>query len=99
MQFCIITGGSSGLGKAIAFQLLKKGANICIIARNKGQLSDTAKALKKEKIFENQVVEAISSDVTNFESIKNSVKEIESKYGKIDAIFTCAGNNNLARFF
>lgn len=93
MQFCVITGGSSGLGRAIACQLLKKGANICIIARNKEQLSETVEYLTSEKIFEGQIIEAISADVTNFQNIKAAVKEMELKHKKIDVLFSCAGNN------
>lgn len=95
MQFCIITGGSSGLGKSIALQLLKKGANICIIARNKEQLNEAAESLKHEKLFKGQIVEAISADVTNFQNIKAAVKEIELKYGKIDVLFSCAGKKHI----
>lgn len=93
MKNCVITGGSSGLGKAIALQLLKKGANIFIIARNKDQLDETVEYLVHEKTSEHQIIEAISADVTNFQSIKAAIKEIETKHEKIDVLFSCAGIN------
>jgi NAD(P)-dependent dehydrogenase (short-subunit alcohol dehydrogenase family) len=92
LQICVITGGSSGLGKAVALQLLKKGANIYIVARNKEQLKETVESLTSEKTSEDQTIEAISADVTDFQSIKAAIKEIEVKYGKIDVLFSCAGN-------
>jgi NADP-dependent 3-hydroxy acid dehydrogenase YdfG len=70
---------------------LKKGANICIIARNTEQLREAAETLKHEKLFEEQIIEIISADVTNFQNVKAAVEKIEIKYGKIDALFSCAG--------
>lgn len=87
---CVITGGSSGLGKAIASQLLKKGANVIIIARNKLQLDDASESLKKDKVYPEQKITSISADVTNFESVKAAVKQIEMD-SKIDVLFSCAG--------
>lgn len=91
MQFCVVTGGSSGLGKAVALQLLKKGANVFIIARNKEQLRETVESLRLEKIFDDQIIEAISANVTNFQNIREAVKEIEVNHGKIEVLFSCAG--------
>lgn len=87
----MITGGSSGLGKAIASQLLKKGANIILIARNKEQLHKTAKSLESDKISSKQTIDMISADVTDFESIKSAINTIEAKLNKIDVLFSCAG--------
>ncbi len=87
----MITGGSSGLGKAIASQLLKEGANIILIARNMEQLRKTAKSLESNKLSPKQIIEMISADVTDFESIKSAINTIETKLHKIDVLFSCAG--------
>ena len=90
---CVITGGSSGLGRAIASLLLKRGANVIIIARNKSQLDETAASLEIDKKFSHQKITSISADVTSFESIKDAVDRIESD-GNIDVLFSCAGKKN-----
>ena len=71
---------------------MKKGANICIIARNKEQLEETVESLASEKTYEDQIIAAISADVTSFQSIKAAINEIDMNYGKIDVLFSCAGN-------
>lgn len=90
LKNCVITGGSSGLGQAIASQLLKKGANVIIIARNKLQLDEASKSLEKDKIYPEQIITSISADVTNFDSVKAAIKQIELSC-KIDVLFSCAG--------
>lgn len=92
----MITGGSSGLGKAIASQLIKKGANIIIVARNKSQLDETVKLLVSQKVSSGQIIKAVSADVTNFESIKSAITEIEAHFEKIDVLFSCAGISSLS---
>ena len=92
-QNCVITGGSSGLGKAIASQVLRKGGNVIIIARNKSQLEEAAKYLEKDKISPIQKITSISADVTNFESVKTMIEQIEVG-SKIDVLFSCAGKNS-----
>ena len=54
MQHAIITGGSSGIGKATAIMLSKQGAHISIIARHQDKL-ETAKAeIEAVKVYPEQ---------------------------------------------
>lgn len=93
------------MGKALAAQLLLKGANVIIIARNNVQLEITLKTLKEYKIFPEQKLWAISADVTDFSNIDTKIKSIETNFGRIDVVFTCAGiyyriyNSNLVIIF
>ncbi len=87
----MITGGSSGLGKAIAVELLSKGAHVTLVARNSEQLEEAAKQLEPLKSFKKQQINTISADVTNFESIKSAISESESVSGPISILFSCAG--------
>jgi 3-dehydrosphinganine reductase len=45
-KHCFITGGSTGLGKSLAIQLAKEGADVCIIARRVSELETAAKEIK-----------------------------------------------------
>lgn len=45
-KHCFITGGSTGLGKSLAIQLVKEGADVCIIARRISELETAAEEIK-----------------------------------------------------
>jgi NAD(P)-dependent dehydrogenase (short-subunit alcohol dehydrogenase family) len=47
-KHAIVTGGSRGIGKAIARELAREGADVAIVARNKGDLEATARELATE---------------------------------------------------
>ena len=83
----IITGGSRGLGKAIALALAKEGVDIAITGRNEGTLKETVNEL------ENLGVKAIYSvfDVGNYEDVKNGIRTIISKQGGVDILVNNAG--------
>ena len=83
----IITGGSRGLGKAIALALAKEGVDIAITGRNEGTLKETVNEL------ENLGVKAIYSvfDVGNYEDVKNGIRTIISKQGCVDILVNNAG--------
>ena len=83
----IITGGSRGLGKAIALALAKEGVDIAITGRNEGTLKETVTEL------ENLGVKAIYSvfDVGNYEDVKKGIGTIISRQGGVDILVNNAG--------
>jgi 3-dehydrosphinganine reductase len=83
----VITGGSSGLGLAIAKELAAKGAVITLIARNREKL-EAAKA-EIEKTGGKAYV--FSSDVSKIESIIETFKKIVSEVGPPDILINSAG--------
>ena len=91
----MITGGSSGLGKAIAVELLAKGAHVTLVARNKAQLEEAARELAPFKTGKKQQINTVSADVTNYESIKTAISEAESLSGPISMLFSCAGTTKI----
>lgn len=85
----VITGGSSGLGIALAQDSLNLGAShITLIARKMDQLEKAAKALKHNS---NQQIHLFSADVTNYESLKAAFDSIAKTGAKIDYLFPNAG--------
>ncbi|OED30375.1 3-oxoacyl-ACP reductase family protein [Methanosphaera sp. WGK6] len=95
----IITGGSRGLGKAMALKLGELGYNVAINYR-----SDSSKALTEEIIAEikdKYGVEAIAvqADVSEFEDCKRLVDTAVSEFGEnIDALVNNAGITNNCNF-
>ncbi|MBX2960823.1 MAG: SDR family oxidoreductase [Flavobacteriales bacterium] len=83
----IITGASSGIGKACAEQFGKQGAKLTITGRNEQNLTETAKELKAQGIE----VLAVVSDVAVKDDCKRIIDETVKTYGKIDVLINNAG--------
>lgn len=87
----IVTGGSSGMGKAMAKKFAEEGANIVITGRSLERL-EAAKA-EMEK-FEGQVL-CIDMDVRDPERVQYTVDKTIETYGKIDGLVNNAAGNFL----
>ncbi len=90
----VITGGSSGVGKSIALQLIKEKCKVIIIGKTKEKVSDTLKELKT-------ISEECSGYVCNindWKKIKYLIEQIVKKYNKIDFLINNAGYSNYKNF-
>jgi len=78
----IVTGGSRGIGFAIAKALAKEGVSVVICARNTQKLADATKAIEQEggQGF------AMSLDLANASTIQNNIDGIAQKLGGIDIL-------------
>ncbi len=89
-QTVIITGGSSGLGKALAERFLQQKAQVVIIARNKEKL-ERAKNELAELGKTNLKPHAFACDVTDYQAAKNLFDEIVDTLGAPDILIGNAG--------
>ena len=84
----VITGGNSGLGKAMAISAALEGAKVVIGCRNSVKGEPTVKEIKektsKEAIF-------IVGDLSKVSACEHLIKETERKYGNIDGLIYYAG--------
>jgi NAD(P)-dependent dehydrogenase (short-subunit alcohol dehydrogenase family) len=85
----LVTGGSRGLGKAIAFQLAKEGADCVICARSVGPLASAAREIAERT---GRRVVPIVADMTDPESIRSLVRQTAEALGGLDILI-----NNAAR--
>lgn len=76
----IITGGSLGIGKAIAREFAREGVNVAIVARNKEKLDATAKELSAET---GGRVIGLTADVTSKEQVEAMVAEAAKQFGAL----------------
>lgn len=83
----IVTGGSSGIGKALAMQFAASGANVVIAARNEAKLNDTATALQHS----GYKVTAIACDVSDAGQAEMLITETVKRFGQIDVLINNAG--------
>jgi 3-dehydrosphinganine reductase len=87
----IITGGSSGIGKATAKLLASKGANLSIIARDPVKLKTTKLEIENNKINSQQNIFTIAADVSNCQQIEEAIQTCISTLGSPDFLITSAG--------
>jgi len=83
----IVTGGGSGIGRAIAKGLVQAGAEIVIAGRNKEKLEKAVSEIGK---FGGPVV-PVQADISKIGEIKNLVGRTVKEFGKIDFLFNNAG--------
>jgi len=86
----LITGGTKGIGFAIAHSLLNEGVNVAITSRSKSAVDDAAKQLETVKTTQARVI-GIKADVKDFESQKNAVSKILAHFNKLDIVIANAG--------
>jgi 3-oxoacyl-[acyl-carrier protein] reductase len=87
----IVTGGSKGLGLAIAKEFAASGADVAVLARDPAALAD-AKA-EIQKAGGKGKVAAISCDVSKMAPIQAAYDQIMSEFGKVDILVNNAGQS------
>jgi 3-dehydrosphinganine reductase len=90
-RHAIITGGSSGIGLALARQLVAGGYNVSLIARRNEQLAVSAAALSKTTVRSGQVINFHPADVSNRADAEKAVERSLSCLGAPDLLITSAG--------
>jgi len=85
----IVTGGSMGIGYAIAKVLALEGARVVISARNRERLTQASAQLETET---HNKVTAISTDTTDQALVDAMVKAATDMHGRIDVLVNCAAN-------
>ena len=87
-KLAIVTGGSRGIGKAIATKLASAGYNIVInYAGNTEAANQTTEEIKKFNV----TAEAYKFDVSNQAEVEENIAKIIEKYGRIDVLVNNAG--------
>src|SRR3989442_15945515 len=74
----LVTGGSLGIGRAIALELAREGVDVAIVARSKDQLEATARELEAKT---GQRVLPLVADVTSKEQVDRAVAQAAERLG------------------
>ncbi len=90
----IITGGTSGIGKALAFEFGRHGFRVLITGRNEIMLNETVQQLKDKGI----VAVGCHADVSREEDNKRMAEEAVRQFGRIDVLVNNAGISMRASF-
>jgi len=85
-KVAIVTGASQGIGKAVAFALLKEGYSVALAARRPDVL---AEAVRESGAGSRAL--AVPTDVSKPESIKALFAKVKETFGRLDVLFNNAG--------
>lgn len=86
-----ITGGSSGIGLAIAEKLASLGANLLLMSRTIEKLQKAKSTVEQKKRDASQVVDILALDVKKGDEVKAILKDATNSFGKPDVLINCAG--------
>jgi NAD(P)-dependent dehydrogenase (short-subunit alcohol dehydrogenase family) len=86
----VVTGGGSGLGKAMTKYFLELGAKVAITSRDLDKLKNTATELEKQT---GGTCLPIQCDVRHYEEVENMLQETLKAFGKVDILLNNAAGN------
>lgn len=81
-KVAIVTGGGTGIGKAISLGFADEGATVIVAARNLSRLEEVARYLKSK----GNKAKAIQTDITDHEQVKKMVDITINEFGQIDIL-------------
>jgi NAD(P)-dependent dehydrogenase (short-subunit alcohol dehydrogenase family) len=88
-KVALVTGGSRGIGKAIALGLAKFGADVAVTSRKLPDLDEVAKEIKEL----GRKSMAVAAHVGKMEEISSLVPKVKDEFGRIDILVNNAGTN------
>lgn len=87
-RIAVVTGGSRGIGKAIALELAKRGASVVVNYHSSAKAADEVVSQIKQNGGNALVAQA---DISNYEQAQNLIKTTIDKFEKIDILINNAG--------
>ncbi len=97
-KLVLITGGSSGIGFAMAKELASLEANVWILARREERLENAVKEIENNRKNPNQKFGCIKADVTNEYDINHRLASFMKTVGVPDILVNCAGDSRPGLF-
>ncbi|MEE1795977.1 SDR family oxidoreductase [Streptomyces sp. BE308] len=88
-RVAVVTGGSSGIGRAITGALARAGASVVVVARRKAELAATVDELTGEGCR----AAWVSADLSTAEGVRTGAEAAAAPYGEPDILVNCAGIN------
>jgi 3-dehydrosphinganine reductase len=98
-KLVLVTGGSSGIGKAVALDFARRGAHVVILARSVAKLEAAADEIMDACASKEQAVAYLSCDVTDRAQVRACVAECAELHGAPDYLITSHGAAYPGYFF
>lgn len=87
MRTAVVTGASTGIGRAISLALAKEDVFVMLIARSQDRLDETQKLIEQS----NGKSEIFIADLSSVESINTLISDIKEKHKQVDVLANVAG--------
>jgi NAD(P)-dependent dehydrogenase (short-subunit alcohol dehydrogenase family) len=91
-KVAIVTGASTGIGKAIAIKFAEEGASVVVVSR-----SNLGKKTVEEILNKGGDAVFIQCDVTSSKQVDDMVRDVINKFGKVDVLVNNAGGVKVAK--
>jgi retinol dehydrogenase-14 len=88
-KVAVITGGTSGVGRAAAIELARQGASLLLVGRHRGRAADTEREIRE--IARGVAVRTFIADLSSLAQVRRVAGEILDYTGRIDVLFNNAG--------
>ena len=87
----IVCGGSKGIGKETAKEIVQLGGSVCLIARSRESLESTAREIEGIKRGDSQFVETIACNAADEERLRPRLTDFVDRHGVPDYLINCVG--------
>lgn len=91
-RVALVTGGGSGIGRALALEVGRRGAAVAVMGRRVEALAETVAQLREEGV----VAMSAAADVRDQERVVDAVAQVEAELGGIDLLVNNAAGNFVA---
>lgn len=91
-RVALITGGSSGLGKAAALKMAQAGAKVAVLGRDADELREAVQDI--ERTSDSKAI-SLKADISQPDEIHQAVEQTVQQFGKLDIVFANAGINGV----
>ena len=89
-KIAVVTGGTSGIGRAMSLGLADAGADVIATARRREQVDETAAEIERR----GRKTLRMASDVCDRASLERLLAAALDLFGKVDILINCAGRSN-----
>src|SRR5580692_5058587 len=86
-QVCLVTGGTRGIGRAIAAMLAAEGAGVAICGRSQEAVDQTI----SDMAGNGSKVKGKAADVRNYEQVRGLFEFVDAEFGRLDVLINNAG--------
>lgn len=87
MKTAVVTGASTGIGRAVSIELAKNNFEVLLVARNAEKLQETRRQIEKN----GGKAQVFTADLADLSSINTLISEIKQKFSQLDLIANIAG--------